>query len=152
VRFLRHLVVACLVVAVVVVLGLAWNHFAASTLVGTVSGPGHGPVPGSGLAAGSAGGRARVIRPGGPHGPEVIRLGTFGLGLNSMLQLVNWPYLRHTVVIEAAVMAAVVIIDVGRRRSRQASRAAQLAQPPSGDGDGDGDGDGHGDGYGDGEP
>jgi hypothetical protein len=119
VRFLRHLVVACLVVAVVVVVGLAWNHFAASTLIGTVPGPRHGIVP------------PRGIRP----GRKVISLGTFELGLNSMLQPVNWPYLRHTVVIEAAVMAAVVILDAGHRRSRRASRAARLAPPP-GDGDG----------------
>jgi len=131
VRFLRHLAVACLVVTVVVVLGLAWNHFAPSILIGTVQGRPHGAV-------------VRPTGTGGPHGPKVFNLGTFDLGLNSMLQPVNWPYLRHTVVIEAAVMAAVVIIDVGRRRSRRASRAAQLAQPPSGDGDGDGNGDGDG--------
>jgi hypothetical protein len=124
VRFLRHLIVACLVVAAVVVLGLAWNHFAASTLVGTVPGRPNAAIV-----------RPAESGPGGPHGPKVINLGTFDLGLNSMLEPVNWPYLRHTVVIEAAVMAAVVIIDVGRRRSRRASRAAQLAQPPSDDGD-----------------
>ena len=122
-RFLRHLAAACLLVAVVVVLGLAWNHFAASTLVGTV--PGRPP--------------SAIVRPesgpGGPHGSKVINLGTFDLGLNSMLEPVNWPYLRHTVVIEAAVIAGAVIIDVGRRRSRRAARAEQLAQPPSADDD-----------------
>ena len=123
-RFLRHLAAACLVVAVVVVLGLAWNHFAASTLVGTVPGR-----PQTAIVRPESG-------PGGPHGSKVIDRGTFDLGLNSMLEPVNWPYLRHTVVIEAAVIAAVVIIDVGRRRSRRAARAAQLAEPPSGDGDG----------------
>jgi hypothetical protein len=72
---------------------------------------------------------------GGPHGPVVIHVGKFDLGLTSMLQPVNWPYLRHTVIIESAFAAAVVIIDASRRRSRRASRAAQLAQLPSGDGD-----------------
>ena len=47
-----------------------------------------------------------------------------------MRQPANWPYLRHTVVIEAAVMAAVVIFDIARRRSRRASRAAELGPPP----------------------
>ncbi len=145
-RFLRHLVAACLVVAVVVVLGLAWSHFAASTLVSSQQGPRQELVPGFQPGAGPggpAGGRPHRgvalphgIRPGGPHGPAVIRFGTFDLGLSSMLQPVNWPYLRHTVVIEAAVMAAVVIIDVSRRRARRASRAAQLAQPLPGDGGG----------------
>jgi hypothetical protein len=122
VRFLRHLAAACLVVAVVVVLGLAWNHFAASSLAGTLPGPRHPVTPPHG------------IRP----GRKVVNLGTFDLGLNSMLQPVNWPYLRHTVVIEAVVMAAVVIFDVSRRRARRADRAAQPAGPPSGDGEDDG--------------
>jgi hypothetical protein len=113
-RFLRHLAAVCLVVAVVVVLGLAWNHFAASTLTGGLPGPSQEIVL---------------------HGPKTIRVGAFDLGLTSMFQPVNWPDLRHTVVIEAAVMAAVIIMDVSRRRSRRASRAAELAQPPSGDGD-----------------
>jgi hypothetical protein len=133
VRFLRHLAVVGLVVAAVAGLGLAWNHFAASTLVGSLPGQPHGAIV-----------RPTESGPGGAHGPKAIDLGTFELGLNSMLQPVNWPYLRHTVVIEAAVMAGVVILDAGRRRSRRASRAAQLAQPPSGDGDGDGDGGGGG--------
>jgi hypothetical protein len=42
VRFLRHLGAACLVVAVVVVLGLAWNHFAAGALIGSVPARPHG--------------------------------------------------------------------------------------------------------------
>jgi hypothetical protein len=116
-RFLRHLGWACLVVAAVVALGLAWNHFAASTLVGAL--PARPP--------------GAVVRPvpsgSGAHGPKAIDLGTFALGLNSMLQPANWPYLRHTVVIEAAVTAAVVIFDVARRRSRRASRAAELGPP-----------------------
>jgi hypothetical protein len=114
VRFLRHLAAACLVVAVVVVLGLAWNHFAARTLVGTLPGRPYG----------------LTVR---PTAPKVFGFGTFDLGLNSMLQPVNWHFLEHTVVIEAAVMAAVVIFEISRRRSRRASRAAQLAEPPPGE-------------------
>jgi hypothetical protein len=143
VRFVRHLVVVCLVVAVVVILGLAWNHFAASSLVGSVQRPRQELVQGTGPAGGRPEGRVVLpggSRPGGPGERGVVQVGTFDLGLSSMLQPVNWPYLRHTVFIEAAVMAAVVIIDVSRRRSRRASRAARLAQPSSGDGDGDGEG------------
>jgi hypothetical protein len=44
-----------------------------------------------------------------------------------MLQPENLPYLRHTVVIETGVIAAVVSIDASRRRARRASRAAQFA-------------------------
>ena len=58
------------------------------------------------------------------------------LGLGSMLNPVNLPYLRHTVVIEAGVIAVVVIIDVNRRIWRRARRAGQLAQPRPSDDDG----------------
>ena len=44
------------------------------------------------------------------------------LGLTSMFDPVNLPYLRHTVVIEAGAAAAVVIIDLIRRRWRRAQR------------------------------
>jgi hypothetical protein len=137
VRFLRHLAAVMLVVAVVVVLGLAWNRFAAGSLAGGLTAPSgriavvpgrqvKGPPPGA------------VSLPSGAHVSRVIRSGGFNLGLNSMFQSVNLPYLRHTVVIEGGVIAAVVILDVGRRRSRRARRAQRLAPPVSGDGDGAG--------------
>jgi hypothetical protein len=113
-RFLRHLAAATLVVAVVVVLGLAWNHFASGTLASGLRGPER---------------REEVLpgRPGGgARGPVVIRTGGMNLGLGSMLDPVNLPVLRHTVEIEAGLVAAVVIIDIGRRRSRRAWRARQL--------------------------
>jgi hypothetical protein len=122
VKFLRHLAATALVVAVVVVLGLAWNHFAASTLVGSVPSP-----------------LQREINHSQPRGrvpvpvPGVIRNGGLNLGLTSMLDPVNLPVLRHTVVIEAGVIAAVVIIDVGRRRARRARRTGPPAPPLSGD-------------------
>jgi hypothetical protein len=137
-RFLRHLAAVGLVVAAVTGLGLAWNHFAASTLIGGLTVPREELAGPGGAAGGPPHGHVvlpKGARPGGSHGPVAIRSGPFDLGLNSMLQPVNWPYLRHTVVIETGVMVAVVIIDVSRRRSRRASRAAQLAQLPSGDGD-----------------
>jgi hypothetical protein len=46
------------------------------------------------------------------------------LGLTSMFDPVNLPSLRHAVVIEAGVAAAVVIIDAGRRRWRRRARRA----------------------------
>ena len=97
---------------VVVVLGLAWNHFAASTLVGSVPSP-----------------LQREIIESQPHGrvpvkgPGVISTGDLNLGLTSMLDPVNLPVLRHTVVIEAGAAAAVGIIDLIRRRWRRARRA-----------------------------
>jgi hypothetical protein len=122
VRFLRHLGAVVLVVAVVVVLGLAWNHFASSTLVGSDPSP-----------------LQREIIESQPHGrvpvkgPGMIRTGGLNLGLTSMLDPANLPVLRHTVVIEGGVIAAVVIIDVGRRRARRARRTAPPAPPLSGD-------------------
>jgi hypothetical protein len=116
VKFVRHLTAATLVVAAVVVLGLAWNHFAASTLIGGIQGSF----------------RQEIIT----SGPKNVRVGTINLGLSSMLDPVNLPYLRHTVVIEAGVMAAVVIIDAERRRSRRARRAEQFAPSQPGDDDG----------------
>lgn len=123
-RFLRHLGAAMGVVAIVVVLGLAWAHFGPQTLVPgpeirfrqeIVTFQHGGGVPGHGGIAV------------GPNGPRVIQFRPFDLGLGSMFDPANLPYLRHTVVIEAGVIAAVVILDVLRRRSRRAWRAAQRA-------------------------
>lgn len=134
-RFLRHLGAAAAVVAIVVVLGLAWAHFGSQTLAPgpriqfrqeIVTGPG-GKLP-PGTTAGGPGGKPRpgVIRV-GPNGPTAVDSRPFDLGLGSMFNPVNLPYLRHTVVIEVGVIAAVVVADVLRRRSRRAWRAQQLA-------------------------
>jgi hypothetical protein len=135
-RFLRHLGAATAVVAIVVLLGLAWAHFGPQTLV---QGPeigfkqeivtfqhGGGTVSaGRGTRGGRIPGRGAIAV--GPNGSAVIDNRPFDLGLGSMFDPVNLPYLRHTVVIEAGVIAAVVLLDVLRRRSRRAWRAAQLA-------------------------
>jgi hypothetical protein len=124
VRFLRHLAAVCLVVAAVAGLGLAWDHFGFGTLAS-----GRIP-PGTRLSetAGSPPPHERAVLPKGARpGAVVIESGPFDLGLSSMFQPVNLPYLRHTVVIETGVIAAVVIIDATRRKSRRASRAAQSA-------------------------
>jgi len=121
-RFLRHLAAVLLVVAAAVLLAMAWNHVAGGTMGAVRRGPDarflvpsqHG---GSALAAG------HVVRPGGPHGLVIVRSGAMDLGLTSMLNPANLPSLRHAVVIEAGVGAAVVIIDFIRRRWRRARRA-----------------------------
>ena len=128
VKFLRHLAAVTLVVAVVVIGGLAWGHFGASTLVGNL--PGRNKVvtvphvrlkdlpPGTEV----------VARP-GPHGPVIVDVsdsGGMNLGLDSMFQAVNLPVVRQTLEIEAGVTAAVVILDIARRRLRRFLRARRL--------------------------
>jgi hypothetical protein len=119
VRFLRHLAAVLAVVAAVVLLALGWNHVAGGTVGAVRQGPGERFV----TVRPRAGAVARGTRPGQAHGPVVIDLRPMDLGLNSMLDPANLPSLRHTVVIEAGAAAAVVIIDVIRRRWRRARRS-----------------------------
>ena len=125
-RFLRHLAAVMLVVTIVVVGGLAWEHFGASTLAGGFRGPVKVVnVPGN-LLKGLPPGTAVAVRP-GPHGPVVVRdSGGMSLGLDSMFQAVNLPVLGDTVEIEVGVIAAVVILDIARRRLRRFLRARRL--------------------------
>ena len=58
----------------------------------------------------------------GPKVAVVVRL-RGDLGLTSMFDSVNLPSLRHTVVIEVGAAAAVVLIDLIRRRWHRARRA-----------------------------
>jgi hypothetical protein len=131
VRFLRHLGAATLVVGVVVLLGLAWNHFGAATLVGGQQAA-FRQVPAGARQPGAVALRAGA-KAGGPHGPLIVRNGPMNLGLSSMLEPVNLAVLKHTVVIEAVVIAIVVMIDVSRRLWRQERRARQLAVSRSDD-------------------
>jgi hypothetical protein len=110
VKFVRRLGVVVLVVGVVVLLGLAWGHFGASTLIGNEQGPFHQEI----VTGGQAGqfGRPREGVP---------------LGLKAMFQSVNLPVLRHTVVIEGLVIALVVVFDLVRRGARRERRARWLA-------------------------
>jgi hypothetical protein len=110
VRFLRHLAAAALVVAGVVLLGLAWSHFAPGSLVGSRAPANQAVV--SGRPAGSG-------------------VGTMNLGLSSMLNPVSLAVLRHTVVIEGIVIALVVMADVSRGLWRQERRARRLAKARS---------------------
>jgi hypothetical protein len=107
-RFARRFGVVLLVVGVVVLLGLAWGHFGASTLIGNEQGPFHQEVV-----------TGQFRRPG--DGVQVP------LGLQAMFQSVNLPVLRHTVVIEGLVIALVVVFDLVRRGARRERRARWLA-------------------------
>ena len=124
-KFLRQLAEVTLVVAVVVVAGLAWARFGASTLGGGPRGPGKVVTVSGKLLKGLPPGTEVAVRP-GPHGPVIVSEGSGGgmnLGLDSMFQAVNLPVLRHTLEIEAGVIAAVVILDIARRRLRRFLRA-----------------------------
>jgi hypothetical protein len=112
VKFVRRLGVVVLVVGVVVLLGLAWGHFGASTLIGNEQGPFHQEVV-TGAQAGRFGGPREGV--------------SVPLGLKAMFQSVNLPVLRHTVVIEGLVIALVVVFDLVRRGARRERRARWLA-------------------------
>ena len=141
-KFLRHLGAATAVVALVVLAGLAWNHFWPSTLVGQL--PTGDPqifsrgvhiVPGVRLA-GPRSGRGHL-----PSGPRIVKLpGGRGFGIENepgvsafygLLKAVNARVLEDTAKVEAEFIAAVVIIDMIRRRLRQHHRARRAAQAES---------------------
>jgi hypothetical protein len=135
VRFLRQLAAAAAVVAVVVLLGLAWNRFAPSL-------PGEGPA-GHGFAL--RGQMVKVLPPGvkprsggrilagaGPP-PGIMRnsgSGTPSLLLGDLLEPANLAVLRQSALIEAAVIAAVVIVNASYRRLRRNRRARTSAARP----------------------
>jgi hypothetical protein len=130
VKLLRQFAAVVAVVAVVVLLGLAWNRFAPSL-------PGEGPtgealaVPGNVVKAPPH----AVKVPSGAHG--VLRMnsgGTLGLDLGDLLQPENLAVLRYTAELEAAVMAAVVIVNASYRSLRR-YRRAKTGMPPPGDTD-----------------
>jgi hypothetical protein len=129
-KFIRQLAAVTLVVAAVVVLGLVWSHFGASTLAQNAPGRFSKEIvdsqhPGTVVMRGPGGRPSKVTIQ--IHGQSGM-----SLGLGSMFQAVNRPVVEHTIRIEVAVIAAVVIFDVGRRRARKARRAALLGQyrPP----------------------
>ena len=139
-KFLRHLGAATLVVAVVVGLGLAWNHFASATLVGNLAGPGRQLIaPGGAVRNGkveiaplgrSHGFRVIALPPGARPPPGlakhgivvVVHSGPMDLGLGSMFDPVNLPSVTRTVEIEAVAIAAVVLLSSTRRQLRRARR------------------------------
>jgi hypothetical protein len=121
VKFLRQLAAVVTVVAAVVLIGLAWSHLAPSL-------PGENPA-GPATAVRS---HFKVLPPGArlPPGtglPPGARLNN-GSGIPSMLpgdllKPVNLIVLRNNALLEAVVIAAVVLADAGYRRLRRARRA-----------------------------
>ena len=130
VRLLRQFAAVVAVVAVVVLLGLAWNRFSPSL-------PGEGPT---GEAFAVQGNAVKALphavkAPPGAHG--VLRInggGTPGLDIGDLLQPENLAVLRYTAELEAAVIAAVVIVNASYRSLRR-SRRAKTGMPPPGDTD-----------------
>lgn len=130
-KFLRHLAVVTLLIAVVVGLGLAWNKFMPSTLLGyqPVAGPVqfNGPLPGQhvvlrpGLRARAHPGKLRL--PGRRGGFIAVQPGPSVL--STFANPANWRQLRRPVLIELLLLSAVVIIDVVRRRLRRLSKARE---------------------------
>jgi hypothetical protein len=124
VKFLRQFAAVVAVVAVVVLLGLAWNRFAPSL-------PGEGPT---GEAFAVRGNVANVKAPPGARGVLRINSGGTGLDIGDLLQPENLAVLRYTAELETAVIAAVVIVNASYRSLRR-YRRAKTGMPPPGDTD-----------------
>lgn len=118
-RFLRQLAAVTAVVAVVVLIGVAWHHFAPGSFGGQGGiGPHRFVVRGQPAAAAHRGVEVTPgveLNRGGPSGVPLIQLG-------DLLEPVNLAVLWNTAWIEAAVIAAVVIVDAGLRKRRRAQR------------------------------
>ena len=131
-RFLRQFAAAVAVVAVVVLIGLAWNRFAPAL-------PGEGPA---GHASAVRGQMIRILPPGSkpPSGGRTVAgakpppgafgvmrnnsgSGMPGLLLGDLLEPANLAVLWHSALLEAAVITAVVIVNASYRRLRRTRRA-----------------------------
>ncbi len=124
-KIARHFAAAVLVVAVVVLIGLAWKRFAPILPSEIPAGPefavhghtgkglphGGGPPPGAGQA------------PAGVR--EIMRTNGSGIPVlaGDLLKPVNLVVLRNNAFIGAAVITAVVIADASYRKLRRARRA-----------------------------
>jgi hypothetical protein len=130
VKFLRQLVAAVATVGVVVLIGLAWNRLKPSL-------PGEGPgdrmlvVVRGQVVKGLPPGRAvpvGVRLPAGAKPVPGLHLndagGIPGLQLGDLFKAADLVVLRNTALIEAAVIAAVMIVDASLRKRRRARRAA----------------------------
>lgn len=120
-KFLRQLAAAVAVVAAVVLIGLAWSHLAPSL-------PGENPAGPAGFGRS----HVKILPPGarlspGKRLPPGARpnngSGTPGMLPGDLLEPVNLVVLRNNALLEAVVIAAVVLADAGYRRLRRARRA-----------------------------
>ncbi len=130
-KFLRQFAAVVAVVAVVVLLGLAWNRFAPS-LPG--EGPGGEAVPVQGSMVRAAPHAVKLSPGGRPAAHEVLRIsngGALGLDLGDLLQPENLAVLRYTAELEAAIIAAVVIVNASYRSLRRSRRAKTSTPPPA---------------------
>jgi hypothetical protein len=130
VKFLRQLAAAAATAGVVVLIGIAWDSLRPSL-------PGEGPgdralVVNGHLVKGLLSVRnvpARFKLPAGTKLVPGLHLdnagGIPGLQLGDLLKGADLVVLRNTALIEAAVIAAVVIIDASLRKRRRARRLAQ---------------------------
>ncbi len=137
-KFLRHLGAACLVVGLVTGAGVIWSHLGEFSLPGENGGGVQfrgGPPPTFKLPRGGKlpPGVKDVVR--GPHGRITIIVngnhGSDSLGLNSVFQRVNWPFVERTMVIEGAIIVAVVILSASHRRWRRFRRARSRPREPA---------------------
>ena len=119
VRFLRQLAAVTAVVAVVVLIGVAWHHFAPGSFGGQRGTGPHGFVvrgqPATAVHRGVKVLPGVELNSGGTSGIPPIQLG-------DLLEPVNLAVVWNTAWIEAAVIAAVVIVDAGLRKRRRARR------------------------------
>jgi hypothetical protein len=137
VKFWRHLVVVAFAVAVVVVLGVVWEHSGAADWIKPPGPPTAGKIAGAPLSAGP-GGKVISLPPGGhlpprahvPAGAQVVHLHAAGES-GMWFDLSDVRNLTGTVEVVAAVMAGVVVLDVGRRRWRKARRPATTSADPA---------------------
>jgi len=134
VKFARQFAAAALVVTVVVLAGLAWSRANPSLPGEGPAGPAR-PVPGRAVRNWAV--RGHLVLPPGVKpqpggrpasgGPAGI-VGNDGSGIPAMLpgdllEPVNLAVLRHTAMLEAAIIAAVIIVDASYRRARRARRS-----------------------------
>ena len=131
-KFLRQFAAVVTVVAVVVLLGLAWNRFSPSL-------PGEGPTGESFAVRGNMvkvpPHAAKLSRAGRP-GVREVRInngGALGLDLGDLLQPENLAVVRYTAELEAAIVAAVVIVNASYRSVRRSRRAKASTPPPDTD-------------------
>jgi hypothetical protein len=136
VKFWRHLVVVAFAVAVVVGLGVAWEHSSAAGWITPPGPPSAGQLP-AGPPPGGPGGKVISLPPGGhlrpgagePAGAPVVHVRGAGGG-GMWFDLSDAGNLISTVEIMAAVMAGVVVLEISRRRWRRARRATATRAGP----------------------